>query len=162
MKRAKKQNRRDIEERVQEFSRLCRKNDLRVTNQRLEIFRALLETVGHPTVEDVFHQIRTILPNLSIDTVYRTLTLFENHGLITRVQCLSDKGRFDPNLENHHHFICVRCKKIEDFYWPEFTDYSIPDEAMELGMIQMKKVELRGICNECRRKGRNAHQKKHS
>ncbi|MGC9326320.1 MAG: Fur family transcriptional regulator [Candidatus Hinthialibacter sp.] len=148
----KKQTESDIEKRLEEFSQLCRKNNLRVTHQRIEIFRALLETVGHPTVEDVFQQIRTILPALSIDTVYRTLTLFENHGLITRVQCLSDKGRFDPNLEDHHHFICMRCKKIEDFHWPEFADFNIPAEAEKLGMIQMKKVELRGICNECLKK----------
>ncbi len=139
----------EIEQCIYEFTDLCREHDLKVTHQRLEIYRALLSLPGHPTPEEIYNRIRSSLPTVSLDTVYRTLTLFEEYGLITRVQCLFDKGRYDSNLEEHHHFICSECKKIEDFYWPEFDELTIPESTGAFGKINLKKVEIRGICNEC-------------
>ncbi|MBD3267415.1 transcriptional repressor [bacterium] len=142
----------NIEERIQDFSALCRKHGLKITHQRIEIFRAVLEADGHPTAEDVFYRIRGRLPTVSMDTVYRTLSLFEDHDLIARVQCLSDKGRYDPNLQSHHHFICTQCKGIYDFFWDDFDELPLPAEAKSQGDIRLKKVELRGICQVCRQK----------
>ncbi len=147
----KKRPQKEIEERIEHFNELCRQHDLKITHQRLEIFRALLETIDHPTAEEVFQRIRHKLPTVSIDTVYRTLTLFESYNLISRVQCLSDKGRFDSNVEPHHHFICTQCKKIQDFYWPEFEQLELPENALSLGEMKVKRVELRGICEECKK-----------
>jgi Fur family transcriptional regulator, peroxide stress response regulator len=142
----------EINNRIQAFSQLCREYGLKVTHQRLEIFRALLETKGHPTAEEVFTRIRHTLPTISIDTVYRTLTLFEEHDLIISVQCLHDKGRFDSNLSPHHHFICTSCKKIVDFNWEEFDHLQRPAAIQSLGKVLLEKVEMRGICQECLKK----------
>ncbi|MBI1389118.1 MAG: transcriptional repressor [bacterium] len=149
MASVKQMNRKEIDERVKTFTDLCRTQGLKVTHQRLEIYQALLETIGHPAAEDVYHLIRHKLPTVSIDTVYRTLALFEEHGLISRVQCLSDKGRFDSNVEPHHHFICVECKAIYDFYWPEFDRLLPPDSIGALGEVRVERAELRGVCKHC-------------
>ncbi|MDX9755549.1 MAG: transcriptional repressor [bacterium] len=134
-----------------QFHALCKECDLKVTHQRVEIFRALLQTIDHPTAEEVFKRIRDKLPTISIDTVYRTLALFEEHNLIARVQCLSDKGRFDPNMDKHHHFICMQCKKICDFYWEAFDTLTLPPEVAAFGTVILEKVELRGICAACKK-----------
>jgi len=139
----------EIDARMRQFIALCRQRSLKVTPQRLEIFRSLLDVIDHPTAEELFSRIRHKMPTISIDTVYRTLTLFEDYGLISRVQCLSDKGRYDANMEHHHHFICLKCKSIEDFCWPEFDQLELPPETRTFGKINLKKVELRGICPEC-------------
>jgi Fur family peroxide stress response transcriptional regulator len=138
-----------VEERVKQFSDICRERNLKVTHQRLEIYRTLACSGNHPSAEDIHSSIREKLPTVSLDTVYRTLALFEEHGLITRVHQLDDKNRFDPNLEEHHHFICIRCKKIFDFHWPDFDLLSVPVQAEQWGRINSKKVELNGICMEC-------------
>ncbi|HXK92178.1 MAG: transcriptional repressor [Candidatus Omnitrophica bacterium] len=139
----------EIEGRIGQFTALCRERGLKVTHQRLMIFHSLLDTIDHPTAEEVFSRIHLKLPTLSLDTVYRTLSLFEDYGLISRVQCLSDKGRYDANMDHHHHFICLKCKSIEDFYWPEFDQLELPPITHTFGKINLKKVELRGICQEC-------------
>ena len=148
----KKSNQIDVDARIQEFCILCKEHDLKVTHQRIEIYRALLESEDHPTAEDIYNRIRDKIPMVSVDTIYRTLALFEDHKLISRVQCLSDKGRFDKNLDKHHHFICVQCKTVFDFYWPEFEKISIPKSAKEYGKVFNEKVELLGVCNECQSK----------
>ncbi|MFB3786860.1 MAG: Fur family transcriptional regulator [bacterium] len=139
----------EIDARIRHFTTLCRQRGLKVTPQRLEIFRSLLEVIDHPTAEELYSRIRQKLPTVSIDTVYRTLSLFEDYGLIYRVQCLSDKGRYDSNMDNHHHFICMKCKKIEDFFWPEFDALPLPLSARMFGKINLERVVLRGICPDC-------------
>lgn len=141
-----------LKDRIDRFCSLCREHGLKVTHQRLEIYRVLIHSKDHPTAEDVHHRIKNTLPTISLDTVYRTLGLFEEHGLIDRVQQLDDKGRFDSNLEHHHHFICIRCKKIVDFSWPEFDRLPRPDSLQQWSTIKSEKVEFRGICNECAEK----------
>ena len=142
----------DVEARLQTFHLLCKDCKLKVTPQRLEIYRTVLQLAHHPTTEDIYRKIRITLPTISIDTVYRTLALFERCGLISQVQNLSDKGRYDSKLEKHHHFICIRCQKIVDFYWPEFDKLSVPPPAKKNGKILSEQVELRGICTDCLKK----------
>jgi Fur family peroxide stress response transcriptional regulator len=107
---------------------------------------------NHPSAEDIYIRIQTQLPTVSLDTVYRTLALFEEHGLINRVQSVSDKVRFDANTAPHHHFICMKCKRIIDFSWAEFDRLTLPEGVRSFGEIQDKKIELRGICCRCRKK----------
>ncbi len=138
-----------IEERIERFCELCRDNDLKVTHQRLEIYRALAMSTDHPSAEEVYQTIKEKLPTISFDTVYRTLSLFEKYGLIRRVHQLDDRNRFDSNLEIHHHFICVRCKTVDDFYWTDFDHLEFPVNGERWGMVHSKRVELRGVCKKC-------------
>ncbi len=143
-----------IENRVEQFREICREHDLKMTHQRLEIYRVIACSYDHPSAEDVYELIKNKLPTISLDTVYRTLSLFEQHGLISRVHHLDDRSRFDPNLEPHHHFICTRCKKVQDFYWDEFDELLQPVEVKKLGEVHFKKVELQGICKECQKRNK--------
>lgn len=137
------------EERMERFFQLCRDHNLKVTHQRLEIYKTFLRTTNHPTAEELYNRLKKRLPTISLDTIYRTLALFEEHGLITRVHGLSDKFRFDPNTELHHHFICTKCKRIYDFYWNEFDQLTLPESVKQFGEVHEEKVELRGICRDC-------------
>jgi len=145
-------NRRLIEQRLEQFVDLCRRRGLKVTHQRLEIFRELASTAAHPTAEQIFKRVRIQLPKVSLDTVYRTLSTLQAHGLITRVEALDDRGRFDANLERHHHFICAECKRVHDIYWPSLDRINPPGEAKSLGEVHQICAELRGICRSCQGK----------
>lgn len=128
---------------------VCRGVGLKLTHQRLEILRELASAKDHPSAEDVYKRVKPKIPPISFDTVYRTLALFERRGIIARVNHLDDRTRYDPNTSKHYHMLCVKCKKIEDFYWPALDGMQIPEETEGWGEIEGKYLELRGVCREC-------------
>jgi Fur family peroxide stress response transcriptional regulator len=127
----------------------CRKRGLKITPQRLEIFCELSAGSGHPSVEEIYEKIRLRMPTVSLDTVYRTLSMLSEAGVISRVEVLDERSRFDLNREKHHHFVCLRCKRVEDFYWPDFDSLALPGDVKRLGQVQSPHVEVRGICSAC-------------
>jgi len=129
--------------------KICRSLGLKLTHQRLEILRQLAIAKDHPSAEDVYKRVKPRMTPISFDTVYRTLALFERSGIIARVHHLDDKTRYDPNTTKHHHMVCTKCKKIQDFFWPTLDGMEVPGETKEWGEIQGKYLELRGICREC-------------
>ncbi len=131
---------------------IFKKIGLRATPQRLEIYNILKLKEGHPAAEDIYEQVRQHFPSISLDTIYRTLSLFERHGVIKKVHHLADKTRYDTNLKHHHHFVCVRCKKIIDLTWEAVDAVPMPEGIRKWGTVEERYVELRGICNDCLKK----------
>lgn len=131
------------------YRRIFKKLGLKLTHQRFQIFSALMSMNGHPSAEDVLAVVKPKIPTISFDTVYRTLALFERHGLIAKVQYVDDKTRYDSETRPHCHLICTRCRRIEDFFWPDIEQLQIPDETARWGKIENRYVELRGICKDC-------------
>jgi Fur family peroxide stress response transcriptional regulator len=140
-----------IPELMAAFEQVCRSQGLRATHQRSEIFRELITYPGHPTADNVFSRVRKRLKTISLDTVYRTIALFEKHGLIKRVQLIDNSVRFDTNLSVHHHMVCTNCKAIEDFYWPDFDNMKLPDSIEEWGDASSKHAEIHGLCRKCKK-----------
>ena len=89
------------------------------------------------------------MPTVSLDTVYRTLGLFADLGLVTTVRPLNARVRFDANTDVHHHFICTRCGAILDFEHRDFDTLKVPEAATGLGRVESRHIELRGMCAAC-------------
>ena len=142
----------NIEERLRHFKEVCRKEDLKITHQRLEIFKELINSLDHPTVEKLYHRLLPKLPTVSLDTVYRTLTTLEEHGLVARVQTQESQARFEGKMEEHHHAVCKNCGKITDFYWKFPDETNLPDEILNWGQIVRKSLTLHGLCEQCLQK----------
>ena len=138
-----------IQNRLDLFVDTCRQKGLKVTPQRLEIFRELASTSEHPTAEELLKRIKTRMPTVSLDTVYRTLTTLQEYGMVNRVEVLDDRSRFDANLDPHHHFVCIQCKKVQDFNWSNFDQLRLPTEVRKWGKVHQLHAELRGLCREC-------------
>lgn len=132
-----------------EFENACRKADLKVTHQRLEIFKELAQAHDHPSAEMLYKRIIERLPTISLDTVYRTLATFEKHGLITRVQTVESQARFEAEINRHHHAVCSKCGEITDFSWESFDDAQVPDELVGWGKVFKRNAVLEGICSKC-------------
>jgi len=133
----------------------CRENGMRLTPQRMEIFRAIDGVRDHPSAYEVFTRVRTLHPTISLDTVYRTLEIFEQWGLVAKLQFLSDKIRYDSDLSVHHHMICSKCKKIWDFKWDEFDKIKLPADISRWGKPDKKDVLIQGVCLDCEKKEKN-------
>ena len=151
----------NISEMMDGFEQVCKAKGLRITHQRTEVFKAMLKHTNHPTTEDVFNQVRKHLKTISLDTVYRTIATFEEYGLIKRVYHIDNATRFDINISNHHHLVCTKCHKIEDFYWPEFDKMNPPAASLShWGKIDAKHVVINGLCSSCSKKVKGKRQSK--
>ncbi len=144
------------EKRIAMFLEICRQQGVKATHQRTEILRELAGSDEHPDAETIYERVRQRIPAISVDTIYRTLRLLEDRGVISRVGSIRDRTRFDANTDRHHHFVCTACGMIGDFYSEIMDRFPVPREVSEMGNVEGVYVELRGICRNCARKtGKN-------
>jgi Fur family peroxide stress response transcriptional regulator len=142
----------EVESRLENLKAACRKAGVKLTHQRLEIFRELAASLEHPSAEAVFRAVRKRMPTVSLDTVYRTLWMLSDLGLVATLGPRRESVRFDANLAPHHHYICVNCGLARDFESAEFNDLDIPEAAKQFGGVASVHVEIRGTCEQCARK----------
>lgn len=148
------------ESRIDAFVDACRRQNMRVTHQRMEIYRELAATEEHPGVDTIYRRVRRRIPMISLDTVYRNLKLLAERGLISVVGLSEERLRFDANIEPHHHFVCVSCGAIRDFTSPDLAKVGIPAGAKRLGKPVSVHLEVKGVCGECEANGgRRGHVK---
>lgn len=143
---------REIARRMKHFEEACRSAGVRITHQRVEIFRHVAKSGRHPDAAAVFRGVRKRLPTISLDTVYRALWLLTDLGLITMLGPPRECARFDANLRRHHHFVCRRCGLIRDFYSDGFDELPLPETVAEVGTVETMHVEAEGLCHACSRK----------
>jgi Fur family peroxide stress response transcriptional regulator len=139
----------EVERRVERFKDAVRQAGVKLTHQRLEIFREVAASLEHPSAEAVLRALLPRLPTVSLDTVYRTLWLLNDLGLVSTLGPRRESVRFDANLEQHHHYVCVRCGLARDFTSEELDVLCIPESVRKLGSIVGTHVEVRGICGRC-------------
>ncbi len=137
------------------FQRVCREAGTKLTPQRLEIFREVAATGDHPDAETIHRRVKGRMPTVSLDTIYRTLWLLVDLGMIQTLGAAGgrERARFDANLERHHHFVCVKCGLTRDFYSPDFDALAAPASLGEIGRVEATHVEARGVCLDCAGKG---------
>jgi Fur family transcriptional regulator, peroxide stress response regulator len=130
-----------------DFEKLCRARGIRITAQRLAVYRALAEDLAHPTAESVYTQLSRQLPGLSQATIYRTLQFFESENLIRRVSSPGSIGRFDANVDPHQHLVCRVCGTLEDVSIPELLSAVIP--KVSGFTVEELDIRLVGRCEAC-------------
>ncbi len=134
---------------IEHLKQICNEADIKLTHQRLEIFKELMGSFDHPSAEVIHKRLQKILPTLAIDTVYRTLTTFNELGIIKKLHLENERTLFDANRDQHHHFICTQCKAVHDLYWEDFDKSTLPESVHGIGRIQSRHLELHGLCNKC-------------
>jgi Fe2+ or Zn2+ uptake regulation protein len=123
----------------------------RVTPQRLVIHRALRELDRHATADELLNAVEERLPNVSLPTVYSTLELFEQLGMVRRLGVSQGAVMYDPRPDQHDHMVCDRCGKIEDLDAGVELDGAL--FRAERGGFVPKRAEIRisGLCSDCAR-----------
>jgi Fur family peroxide stress response transcriptional regulator len=135
------------------FRKTCKENKLKITPQRIVIYRELLNSKDHPYAEVLHKRVKKIIPDISLDTVNRTLLTFSKIGLVKNVEGYGEPRRYDPDLKNHHHCRCLSCNTIIDFDHKPYDDIMIPGRIGKRFTVTNKKVLLEGYCDKCRKKG---------
>ena len=131
------------------LGRALRERGQRVTPQRLAIARVVTELDRHVTAEHVFAEVSRRMPGVSLPTVYATLELLEQLGLVRRVSAGAGSAVYDGRVEEHHHLVCRECGAIADIDAPV-------DRAGLLAAAQANgfapdysEVVVRGLCASC-------------
>lgn len=125
-----------------------------LTIQRYAVLEFLQDNDLHPTAEGIYQSLRGIYPTLSRATVYNTLEVFKQYGLVQEVNIERDKAHYDYRIDPHHHFLCRRCSRI----------YDVGLDRSPIGMgewvdghkIEEVRLYIIGTCSECLREGGNA------
>jgi len=120
---------------------------LKLTPQRLAILEYLEENRDHPSASDIYNSVSERFPTMSFATVYNTLKVLKEKENIQELTIDPDKKRFDPNIEHHHHLICVKCRKIIDID-TEF-DIGLSDIQKHGFEITGNHIDFYGVCPEC-------------
>ncbi|HUT30488.1 MAG TPA: transcriptional repressor [Sedimentisphaerales bacterium] len=142
---------RETEQKLECFRAKCRREGLKITPQRMGVYKALTETKDHPSAEMVFRRLRSKLPNISLDTVNRTLLTLSKIGAAFVVEGSGEPKRFDANLQKHQHFKCVKCKRIVDFHHEPFDNISVPKGIGRKFKVLRSTVYFEGICDRCQK-----------
>jgi len=132
------------------FKAKCRQAGLRITPQRAAVYQQLLGSKEHPSATMVFEQVQKRFPDVSLDTVNRTLGTIAELGLARVIPGCGGAKRFDADLTSHQHLRCVKCGKIIDFEYPAFDNMKLPREIREDFTVLTKTVYVQGICSKCR------------
>lgn len=132
-----------------ELTELFRVHGLKVTPQRQCIFRLLHGNEAHPSAESVYAAARAEMPTISLKTVYQTLNDLAEMGELQVLDVGTGAGRFDPNVEAHHHLVCEQCGKVRDVYI-ELPPVKVPRGKAQGFRIRGTEVVFRGVCDECR------------
>ena len=123
---------------------------VRLTPQRAAIYGALAGTTSHPTADDLYRVVKRRHPMISRNTVYYTLGVLRETGLVREVNVGHEGARFDANMSLHHHLICLACRQIQDI-----TDDALNRLTVSQGDFEIlgHRVEFHGYCAKCRRLG---------
>jgi Fur family transcriptional regulator, peroxide stress response regulator len=124
---------------------------LKITPQRLGIFKILEGNSTHPSAEDVFNEIRKSYPTISFTTVYKTLEIMEKKGEILKITIDDQRKHYDPNTNAHHHIICLRCGKISDIEDGSIKP-KLPKEILDEFTPSSYHISFYGTCKKCQQK----------
>ncbi|UCG79382.1 MAG: transcriptional repressor [Nitrospirota bacterium] len=127
-----------------------RKTEMRLTPQRMAILEYLHGNIEHPSAEDIYKNVKGRYPSMSFATVYNTIEALKKNGLVRELTIDPVKRRYDPNMELHHHMICMDCNKVRDVHIK--LDINVPVEQLGGFYISDNHVEFYGTCSECREK----------
>lgn len=125
---------------------------IRASSQRILMLEYLMQNNVHPTADKIYVDLSKKLPTISKATVYNNLKLFLNKDIIKEVNIDNNEVHYDMMMDNHAHFICNKCNKIEDL---DIKAVDIDTSILEGYDITSQDIFLKGTCSECLRKEKN-------
>lgn len=137
--------------RLDEITQKLKESGHRLTPQRMAVLKILASSFNHPSVEQVYDQVKVDFPMTSLGTVYKTVTLLKEMGEILELGFGEDSHRYDgARPDPHPHLICIKCNKIID------GDLSLDQKSLRSleqvsgYKILRPQIALYGLCADCK------------
>lgn len=131
---------------------LFKEKKLKLTPQRLAVYKYLKSTKEHPSVETIYNALHEEYPTMSLATVYKAIRTLVEVDLVQEINVGEGNFRYDYDASNHPHIQCLSCNKVNDL-----EDYSLDELNKEAQNhtdyeIAYNKVYFYGLCPECKNK----------
>lgn len=122
---------------------------IRKTRQRDAILGYLMTRRDHPCAEQIYEGVRQTIPNISLGTVYRNLSLLTELGEVRTLYTGAGADRYDADTHPHNHFICRKCRSVTDM--PKLDTAPLLSAAAEgfPGILESSSIYFYGICEKC-------------
>lgn len=130
----------------QELNEKLADSGFRSTAQRQHIYNVVAHQCDHPTAEDVFIQAKQEMPDISMATVYNTLDALLKSHLVKQVNLDRAATRYCPNMKDHAHFYCDRCRRVFDVSYDSHTQLPTLPKGFVVGSAE---ISIRGTCPQC-------------
>ncbi len=124
---------------------MLEEHDIKPSYQRMQVLEYLMNDDTHPTAEVIFTNIHSKSPVISKATVYNTLNLFVEKGLISTMKADKLELRYDIVTDEHGHFVCKSCGKVYNFEHEYKNEYV----GLDGFDIENEEIVLKGICKVC-------------
>lgn len=122
---------------------------LKVTPQRVAVMEFLQGNTAHPSVDDVYQQVKKRFPSISRATIYNTVTTLVDAGLLQEILIQQEKTHVDSNTDRHHHFQCLKCGAVKDIGYETVTAEQVSRQIVG-HVVTGVKVVMEGVCENCR------------
>lgn len=132
-------------------TRVLRDNGFKVTPQRLAVYEALNSTTSHPNAEMLYQMLQPDYPTMSLATVYKTMDIFAELGLVQVLNVGEDSYRYDAEISAHSHIRCVDCNRVDDVF--EVQDEALMDSVRTKSGYSLtgRQLYFFGRCPACRK-----------
>ena len=131
---------------------ILRKNGYKATPQRIAICRFALQSRDHPTAQRTYAEVKKVHPPVSLATVYKTLQILTERGLVQELDLPESQARFDSYVEPHVNLICVQCGDIQDFDDDAARQLVVRVAARAEFTRTGQRLDVYGICKTCQKK----------
>lgn len=132
------------------ISKTFKEKKLKLTPQRIAVYKFLKGTTEHPSAEAVYEAIKEDYPTMSLATVYKALKTLTEVNLVQEINVGEGNFRYDGNTCSHPHIHCLRCGKVDDISGINFC--SLNDEIKEHTDYEVlsNQVYFFGLCKDCK------------
>jgi len=134
---------------VKELNDYLTKRGIRPSFHRIKILEYLFMNKTHPTVDDIYKDLINEIPTLSRTTIYNTLSLFVEKGIVSQLIIDEGEARYDLREKPHAHFRCIKCGRIFDI---DFDCALFKEKFIDGNKIIETQVNIIGICKDCLKK----------
>jgi len=121
---------------------------LKATPQRLMLLN-IIEEYGHVDIEFLYERLKETIPTISISTVYNNVKKLQDAGIIKEVKISTFRPLYETNISEHIHLVCIKCKKIADFYADKEEVKNFFSSIIKKDILSFE-INLFYLCEECK------------
>ena len=136
------------------ITELLRGNGFKVTPQRLAVYDVLANTKEHPNAEMIFSSLQATYPTMSLATVYKTIDILNEIGLVQILNAGEDSFRYDADMSDHAHLRCVECGRVDDIFGLDAVKFTSKIEADTRYKLVGQQFYFYGVCPACQQENK--------
>lgn len=134
---------------MENITSIFREKKLKLTPQRLAVYKYLMSTDEHPSAEIIYKSLQVEYPTMSLATVYKALKTLVEVGLVQEINVGEGNFRYDARQGEHAHIQCINCSRVSDLHGISFASLNkIAEESSDYKVLS-KRIFFYGLCKDC-------------